>query len=109
MHAFFLALLSAFLLAGCAPFFTDGKMMTFPSYQEVALGQTVSELTEKYGTPYERRTLSNHKVEYVYIEHVFVGRRDALMREYVFTIEDDKVIQKNMTETKSSQVHFSSD
>ena len=109
MYALFLVLFSCFSCSACMPIFGDGKMMTYPSYQEVEPGQGAQELIEKYGKPYEMKTLASGRQEFLYIEHVSLGRLQELMREYVFTIEDGRVVAKKMTETKTSPVQFTSD
>ena len=93
------------VMSGCA----SGKMMTARHYQDVFMGEKVEELVLHYGAPYETRKLPNGMEEYMYLEHLSIGRKSNLMREYVFVISDGRVIDKKMHDCHSHTLEFTND
>jgi hypothetical protein len=81
-------------------------MMSYATYQNVPIGQSIADLQVQAGKPYEVLTLADGMQEYVYIERVPLGEERSLFRRYIFVVDDDKVVQKKIMEERSSSLRF---
>jgi hypothetical protein len=95
--------MGALLLSGAC---SANKMMSYGTYQNVPLGQSVAELQVQVGKPYEVITRSDGTQEYVYIERISLGEDRSLFRRYIFVVENDQIIQKKSSEERSNSLHF---
>lgn len=80
--------------------------MSYDSYHTIAIGGKISDVQVLMGRPYEVKEIGPHKQEYIYIERVSVGEHRELFRRYILTVENDKIIDKKMSEETTSPFQF---
>src|SRR6516165_7030269 len=77
---------------------SQGKFMNYESYHNIPIGEKISDVQVSVGRPYEVKEVGPHKQEYIYIERLSVGEHRELFRRYILLVEDDKVVDKKMSE-----------
>ena len=90
------------LLFACTP----GKYMTYDGYDQVVMGESIANVQVLVGRPYEIKELSPTKKEYIYIERISIGDDRELFRRYILTVENGKVINKQVKEESTPPVQF---
>jgi hypothetical protein len=88
----------------CAP----SKMMTYNSYQNISVGDSIFDVESLVGKPYEIRNIGDAKQEYVYIERIPTSDSPGLFREYILIVIDGNVIEKRTHETQPSPIQLNS-
>jgi hypothetical protein len=85
------------------------KAFTSSQFQDIALGQDISDVQMQYGRPYEVRALSKDgKQEYIYMERIPLSGSRELFREYTLIISHNKVVEKKVREMASPAFEFHS-
>lgn len=90
------------LCTACAP----SKMMTYHSYQNVSIGETIFDVQSRAGNPYEIRDIGASKQEYIYIERIPTSQGMEVFRRYTLIVQDGKVIGKSIDEEMSSPIQM---
>ncbi len=80
--------------------------MTYDDYNRVAIGEKISDVQVQLGRPYEVQEVSPHKQHYIYLERLQIGDKRELFRRYILTVENDKVIHKEIKEEVTSPIQF---
>ncbi len=78
--------------------------MTFDDYNKIALGENISDVQVQLGMPYEVKEQGPNKQEYIYIERIRLGEKREIFRRYILTVDNNKVIDKKVTEEVSSLI-----
>lgn len=90
-------------LAGC----TAVPLMKESYFNEVALGTEISHIERIYGEPYEVHLLSDGRQEYSYIQRIELGSSSVEQMEFIFTVDQGKVIGKEHKRHGTSCFQFS--
>lgn len=65
-------------------------------YDDITIGTSMQEVTQKAGEPYSARSLGNDKDEYQYIERVSIGNEMFYVNHYYFEVTDGIVVGKRL-------------
>jgi hypothetical protein len=71
-------------------------MFTNENFNAVGIGASIVQIEDMYGPPYDVRTLPNGLKEYRYIQRIYVNENAADQIEYVFTVSDGRIIDKQI-------------
>lgn len=99
MNKVFIAIFA--LLAACSA----SKFMSYEDYNKIALGQNISDVQVLLGCPYEVKEIAPHQQEYIYVERIPLGDREAF-RRYIFVVDHEKIIEKKIKEEVTSNIQF---
>jgi hypothetical protein len=80
--------------------FTRPALMTRESYDEIQLGEPISEVRNKAGRPYSIRTKGPGKEEYEYIERIDMGGELLYETHYYLLVIDGKVVKKRFKQER---------
>lgn len=95
-----------FLLAVPSSCQSSYIVMTPSQFDVITLGEDIAIVKERYGEPYEYRTVRPGIEEYVYIERVPRSAKQELFREYIFVVSNNRVIDKKIKETVAPSVQY---
>lgn len=88
-------LLAVALLFGC---FTRGPYITQEKYNNIQVGESISEVEKVSGEPYSVRKNAKGEKVYEYVETFSTGTELIYENHYFFVVRDGKVIEKKMTQ-----------
>ncbi len=82
------------------------KLMTYETYRDIPLGENIASIQMEVGRPYEVREVAPHTQEYVFVERIFLGDGRELFRRYILTVQNGKVVDKQVKEETTSELQF---
>jgi hypothetical protein len=80
--------------------------MTHQTYDEIQLGEPISEVRCKAGEPYTIRKKGPNKEEYEYIERIDMGGDFIYENHYFLMVIDGKVVKKRLCQEKPPSYNF---
>jgi len=95
--------LLACLISGC----TTAPLMQESYFVEVTAGTEISAVKNIYGEPFSIRSLSNGQQEYSYIKRIDLGRSSVDQQEFIFRVNEGKIVGKECKQSGTSGFQFS--
>ena len=89
--------------SGC----TTAPLMEEKYFVEVTAGTEISSVENIYGEPFEIRSLSNGQKEYSYVKRIDLGRSAVDQQEFIFRVDQGKIIGKECKNSGTSGFQFS--
>lgn len=78
-----------------------GPILTSDNFDRVAIGASMAQIKDMYGTPFDVKSLPNGSEEYRYIQRIYVHQNVTDQIEYVFIVRNGRVIDKRCREVGS--------
>lgn len=85
---------------------TSAPLMQEPFFNSVSKGSNIADIESIYGMPYEVRALPNGTQEYCYIQRIELGRSSMELLEFVFEVNQGKVVNKQCRHNGTSNFQF---
>lgn len=87
-----------FALCACSTAF----LMTPENFNAISTGAEIGKIEEIYGAPFDVKSLSNGIKEYRYIQRIDINADVSEQVEYVFTVRNGRIIDKQCRQQRSS-------
>jgi len=86
---------------------TTAPLMEEKYFVEVTAGTEITSVEKIYGEPFEIRPLANGQQEYSYVKRIDLGRSAVDQQEFVFRVDQGKIISKECKNSGTSGFQFS--
>lgn len=75
------------------------NVLTECAFGKIAIGDSIDNVVELYGQPFQIFSIGRELYEYEYLERWFIGRESIVQKKYYFLVRDKKILNKRVRTT----------